>query len=66
VRSNFASISGSGRRGRHVDFGASVDFEVHMMRRALKPELRNEAIKREESLLKVTPWKDGKPVKAAQ
>lgn len=33
-----------------------------MLRRALKPEKRVDAAKREESHIKFTPWKDGKPI----
>ncbi|XP_044730373.1 protein stunted-like [Chrysoperla carnea] len=35
------------------------------VRKALKPELRNEAAKREESHIKFTDWKDGKSQKSA-
>ncbi|KAK0181162.1 hypothetical protein PV327_003468 [Microctonus hyperodae] len=36
-----------------------------LVRQALKPELRTVAMKRDETHVKFTQWKDGKPVKAA-
>lgn len=33
-----------------------------LVRQALKPELRAQAAKRDESSVKFTPWKDGKPI----
>jgi len=35
---------------------------ARVVRKALKPELRVDAIKRAESAVKITPWKDGKPI----
>ncbi|XP_071443911.1 protein stunted-like isoform X2 [Hetaerina americana] len=37
---------------------------ARLVRQALKPEFRAEAAKREESTIKFTEWKDGKPDKA--
>lgn len=34
---------------------------ARVVRKALKPELRQDAVKRSESAVKITPWKDGKP-----
>lgn len=36
------------------------------VRRALKPELKAEAMKRDTSIIKVTPWKEGKQAAAAK
>ncbi|XP_065351172.1 protein stunted-like isoform X1 [Cloeon dipterum] len=36
---------------------------ARVVRQSLKPEHRAEALKREESHIKFTPWKDGKAVK---
>nr|QVD39528.1 Protein stunted [Schistocerca gregaria] len=36
---------------------------ARLVRQALKPEFRAEAMKREESFIRYTPWKDGKPQK---
>ena len=33
------------------------------LRRCLKPELRADALRREESIMKITKWRDGKPLK---
>ncbi|CAM1298427.1 Uncharacterised protein g2127 [Pycnogonum litorale] len=35
---------------------------ARLLRRALKPEKQVEAMKREESTVKATMWKDGKPI----
>lgn len=37
------------------------NIAARVLRKCLKPELRADAIKREESNVKVTAWKDGKP-----
>ncbi|XP_046397514.1 protein stunted-like isoform X1 [Ischnura elegans] len=37
---------------------------ARLVRQALKPEFRAEAAKREESSIKFTNWKDGKPDRA--
>ncbi|XP_065351173.1 protein stunted-like isoform X2 [Cloeon dipterum] len=37
---------------------------ARVVRQSLKPEHRAEALKREESHIKFTPWKDGKAVTA--
>jgi len=37
---------------------------ARVVRKALKPEFRAEATKRSEGAVKITPWKDGKPVTA--
>ncbi|GLV32100.1 stunted [Carabus blaptoides fortunei] len=39
------------------------NIAARLLRRALKPELRAEAAKREDSFIKFTPWKDGKAQK---
>ncbi|XP_073975936.1 protein stunted-like isoform X1 [Rhodnius prolixus] len=39
------------------------NIAARVVRQALKPNLKAEAIKREESHVKFTPWKDGKPIK---
>ncbi|XP_076626202.1 protein stunted isoform X2 [Colletes latitarsis] len=36
---------------------------ARLVRQALKPELRPEALKRDEANVRFTQWKDGKPVK---
>lgn len=38
------------------------NIAARLLRRALKPEFRTEAARREESSIKFTPWKDGKPI----
>ncbi|XP_073975937.1 protein stunted-like isoform X2 [Rhodnius prolixus] len=38
------------------------NIAARVVRQALKPNLKAEAIKREESHVKFTPWKDGKPI----
>lgn len=35
---------------------------AQIVRRSLKPEKRIEALKRDESSIKITPWRDGKPI----
>ncbi|XP_012152711.1 protein stunted isoform X3 [Megachile rotundata] len=35
---------------------------ARLVRQALKPELRTEALKRDEANVKFTQWKDGKPI----
>lgn len=35
---------------------------ARIVRRVLKPEQQSEALKREESIIKVTKWKEGRPV----
>ncbi|XP_063361593.1 protein stunted isoform X2 [Cydia amplana] len=37
------------------------NIAAKVLRRALKPELRAEAFKRDESHIRITPWADGKP-----
>lgn len=39
---------------------------ARIVRRVLKPEKQAEALKREESIIKVTRWKDGKPLAKAE
>lgn len=39
------------------------NIAARMLRRALKPEKRADALKREESHVKVTQWKDGRPAR---
>lgn len=34
-----------------------------MLRRALKPELRADALKRDESHVRITPWLNGRPAR---
>nr|CAD7441895.1 unnamed protein product [Timema bartmani] len=36
------------------------NIAARLLRKALKPELRADAAKREESTVRFTPWKDGK------
>ncbi|XP_067012159.1 protein stunted-like isoform X2 [Anabrus simplex] len=36
------------------------NIAAKLLRRALKPEFKAEAMKREESHIRFTPWKDGK------
>jgi F-type H+-transporting ATPase subunit epsilon len=36
------------------------NIAARLLRRALKPEFRTEAARREDSSIKFTPWKDGK------
>ncbi|XP_063361592.1 protein stunted isoform X1 [Cydia amplana] len=42
------------------------NIAAKVLRRALKPELRAEAFKRDESHIRITPWADGKPAHAKQ
>ncbi|XP_075970724.1 protein stunted-like isoform X2 [Anticarsia gemmatalis] len=37
------------------------NIAAKMLRRSLKPELRTEALKRDESHVRITPWTDGRP-----
>ncbi|XP_058056001.1 protein stunted-like [Anopheles bellator] len=37
------------------------NITAQLLRRALKPEYRTEALRRNESSIKITKWKDGKP-----
>ncbi|XP_026475007.1 protein stunted-like isoform X1 [Ctenocephalides felis] len=37
---------------------------ARMVRQALKSDLKNEALKRDVSSIKFTPWKDGKAIKS--
>ncbi|XP_014256096.1 protein stunted isoform X1 [Cimex lectularius] len=39
------------------------NIAARVVRQALKPELRAEAKKREDSHVRFTPWREGKPVK---
>ncbi|XP_076626201.1 protein stunted isoform X1 [Colletes latitarsis] len=39
---------------------------ARLVRQALKPELRPEALKRDEANVRFTQWKDGKPVTERQ
>jgi len=41
------------------------NIAAKVVRRALKQDLRAEAAKRDESSIKFTQWKDGKPIRAA-
>ncbi|XP_008468847.1 protein stunted-like isoform X3 [Diaphorina citri] len=38
------------------------NIAARTLRRALKTEFRADAEKREESFIRITPWKDGKPI----
>ncbi|CAB0012803.1 unnamed protein product [Nesidiocoris tenuis] len=38
------------------------NIAARVLRQALKPNLRADALKREDSHVKFTPWKDGKPI----
>uniref|UniRef100_A0A0V0G4V5 Putative atp synthase subunit epsilon mitochondrial isoform x1 n=1 Tax=Triatoma dimidiata TaxID=72491 RepID=A0A0V0G4V5_TRIDM len=42
------------------------NIAAKVVRQALKPDLRAEAAKREDSHVKFTPWKDGKPIKSSR
>ncbi|XP_046658438.1 protein stunted-like, partial [Homalodisca vitripennis] len=42
------------------------NIAAKLLRRALKADLRGEAAKRDESFVRFTPWKDGKPIKTPQ
>ncbi|XP_047986094.1 protein stunted-like [Leguminivora glycinivorella] len=37
------------------------NIAAKVLRRALKPELRAEAMRRDESRIRITPWANGKP-----
>ncbi|CAH0407829.1 unnamed protein product [Chilo suppressalis] len=37
------------------------NIAAKVLRRALKPELRTEALKRDESHVRITPWANGRP-----
>ncbi|CAG9838812.1 unnamed protein product [Diabrotica balteata] len=39
------------------------NIAAKLLRQALKPELRTEALRRNETHIKVTKWQDGKPIK---
>nr|CAD7585603.1 unnamed protein product [Timema genevievae] len=53
----------------HVIANATIDYvnysniAARLLRKALKPELRADAAKREDSTVRFTPWKDGKSQK---
>jgi len=49
------------RFGFFIQLPAVLFHLCMLLRRALKPEYRIEALKREESTMKVERWKDGKP-----
>ncbi|XP_059616260.1 protein stunted-like isoform X2 [Phlebotomus argentipes] len=38
------------------------NIAARTLRRALKPEFRADAVKRDESHIKFTPWANGKPI----
>ncbi|EEB19674.1 ATP synthase epsilon chain, putative [Pediculus humanus corporis] len=52
----------SGFRMVGLNYVQYSNIAARMLRRALKPEKRADAAKREESHIKFTQWKDGKPV----
>ncbi|XP_068630536.1 protein stunted isoform X2 [Battus philenor] len=37
------------------------NIAAKILRRSLKPEFRTEAMKRDESHVRITPWADGRP-----
>ncbi|KAL0892053.1 hypothetical protein ABMA27_015275 [Loxostege sticticalis] len=37
------------------------NIAAKMLRRSLKPDLRTEALRRDASHVRITPWTDGKP-----
>ncbi|EFA01307.2 ATP synthase subunit epsilon, mitochondrial [Tribolium castaneum] len=39
------------------------NIAARLLRRALKPEFRAEAAKRDESHIRITKWADGKPIR---
>ncbi|KAJ9597541.1 hypothetical protein L9F63_011599 [Diploptera punctata] len=39
------------------------NIAAKLLRKALKPEFKTEALRREESYIRFTPWKDGKAQK---
>uniref|UniRef100_A0A224XV26 Putative mitochondrial atp synthase epsilon chain n=1 Tax=Panstrongylus lignarius TaxID=156445 RepID=A0A224XV26_9HEMI len=41
------------------------NIAAKVVRQALKPEFRAEAAKREDSHVKFTPWRDGKPIRSS-
>ncbi|XP_015832950.1 ATP synthase subunit epsilon, mitochondrial isoform X1 [Tribolium castaneum] len=42
------------------------NIAARLLRRALKPEFRAEAAKRDESHIRITKWADGKPINARE
>ncbi|KAG6446364.1 protein stunted isoform X1 [Manduca sexta] len=42
------------------------NIAAKVLRRSLKPELRAEAMKRDESHVRITPWADGRPAHLKQ
>ncbi|XP_050300759.1 protein stunted-like isoform X1 [Anthonomus grandis grandis] len=42
------------------------NIAAKLLRQALKADLRTEALKRNESHLKVTKWEGGKPIKSSE
>ncbi|XP_014290238.1 protein stunted isoform X1 [Halyomorpha halys] len=42
------------------------NIAAKVLRQSLKSNLKTEALKREESHVRFTPWKDGKPIKSAK
>ncbi|KAL0279857.1 UNVERIFIED_CONTAM: hypothetical protein PYX00_001328 [Menopon gallinae] len=48
-------------RAAGINYIQYSNIAARMLRRALKQEKRTEALRREESHVKFTHWKDGKP-----
>ncbi|KAL1456927.1 hypothetical protein WDU94_001613 [Cyamophila willieti] len=52
-------------RAAGLNYVQYSNIAARTLRKALKSEFKVDAAKREESLIKIHPWKDGKPAKAA-
>ncbi|GLH01761.1 Protein stunted [Gryllus bimaculatus] len=53
-------------RAAGLNYVQYSNIAAKLLRRALKPDLRAEAAKRNETSIRFTPWKDGKPQKHLQ
>ncbi|XP_054008498.1 protein stunted-like isoform X2 [Hylaeus anthracinus] len=53
----------SGWRQAGLNYINYSQIAARLVRQALKPDFRTEAIKRDEVNVKFTQWKDGKPAK---
>ncbi|XP_026277344.1 protein stunted isoform X2 [Frankliniella occidentalis] len=48
-------------RAAGLNYVRYSNIAANLVRQALKPELRAAAAKRDDSSVRLTPWKDGKP-----
>ncbi|XP_026277343.1 protein stunted isoform X1 [Frankliniella occidentalis] len=52
-------------RAAGLNYVRYSNIAANLVRQALKPELRAAAAKRDDSSVRLTPWKDGKPNRSA-